>query len=234
MPPRWSSIKYGRYDRAPAPWSRHWHSYPSSMEPDPNLALAEWTFDRCKEEALKYSSQEEFSDVNLIAYFVVVKNGWVKQLCSHMTLRYADREVEKDTPLHDEVKVTMKEYREYSNDGSKGSEEEINRVTSRLPKRHWTKERCREEALKYSSRFDFQRCRGSAYNSALRNRWLPEICSHMRPSFHTVLAGHWTKAACFEEALKYSSKAEFKRKCGGAHNAAQRNGWLVDICKHMR
>lgn len=45
---------------------------------------------------------------------------------------------------------------------------------------HWTKERCAERAIGYSTRTDFQRGCGAAYNSAHRRGWLDEICAHMQ------------------------------------------------------
>ena len=38
----------------------------------------------------------------------------------------------------------------------------------------------------------------------------------------------WNYDTCLEEARKYKSRKEFSRKCGGAYNAALRNGWLDD------
>ena len=47
------------------------------------------------------------------------------------------------------------------------------------PKGYWTKERCKSEALKYEYRIDFEKCSGSAYVIARKNKWLDDICSHM-------------------------------------------------------
>ena len=45
----------------------------------------------------------------------------------------------------------------------------------------WTKEKCREEALKYKSRNDFRKGVGSnwAYRVSLKNNWMDDICTHM-------------------------------------------------------
>jgi predicted GIY-YIG superfamily endonuclease len=43
----------------------------------------------------------------------------------------------------------------------------------------WNKEMCLAEAKKFSNRYEFQRLSGSAYNSAWKNKWLDEACSHM-------------------------------------------------------
>jgi len=44
----------------------------------------------------------------------------------------------------------------------------------------WTKEKCLEEALKYSRKVDFQKNSGSAYQISYKNDWLEEICTHMK------------------------------------------------------
>lgn len=45
----------------------------------------------------------------------------------------------------------------------------------------WTKEKCHEEALKYSHKIDFKKSSRGAYPAALNNKWIDEICSHMTP-----------------------------------------------------
>jgi len=44
----------------------------------------------------------------------------------------------------------------------------------------WTFELCKEEALKYNTRYEFQQKNGSAYKSALKNDWLDIICQHIK------------------------------------------------------
>lgn len=48
------------------------------------------------------------------------------------------------------------------------------------PRNYWTKEKCKEDALKYNIRENFKKGYVSAYNAALRNKWLDEICLHMK------------------------------------------------------
>lgn len=38
----------------------------------------------------------------------------------------------------------------------------------------------------------------------------------------------WSKAKCREEALKYKTRGEFAKSCGGAYDIARRKGWLVE------
>lgn len=49
------------------------------------------------------------------------------------------------------------------------------------PSGYWTKEQCQIESLKYNHRKEFQINCSSAYEKAFRNKWLDEICSHMKP-----------------------------------------------------
>lgn len=95
-----------------------------------------WTYDTCKEEALKYKYREDLRHNAPGAYNVIYKNKWVSELCSHMIQKYK-------------------------------------------PINYWTKERCQEEALKYKSRIEFSKKNNSCYSTAIRHKWMDDICGHM-------------------------------------------------------
>ena len=71
---------------------------------------------------------------------------------------------------------------------------------------YWNFENCKLEALKYKTRTNFKEKSRSAYNSALRNKWLDEICKHMN-YVKRYPFGYWTKEKCHEKALLYNSKS---------------------------
>lgn len=91
----------------------------------------------------------------------------------------------------------------------------------------WTKEKCQEEAFKHSTRTDFKKSGGYAYEIARRNNWLDEICGHVSR------IRYWTKERCLCEAIKYNTKSDFNNDNQRAYYAASRNNWLHDICSHM-
>lgn len=97
----------------------------------------------------------------------------------------------------------------------------------RKPYGYWSKEKCREEALNYRVKKDFQNSSGSAYNKAFNMKWLDEICVHM------IRNKLWTFSFCQQEALKYTTKVEFKEKSGSAYNKSCTNKWIDEICQHM-
>ena len=96
---------------------------------------------------------------------------------------------------------------------------------------YWTKEKCQEESLKYLCRSEFKIKSASAYQSALKNKWLNDICLHM--SLLHKPNNYWTKEKCQEEALKYNNRYEFQKKSSGAFSRSYINGWYDEICSHM-
>ena len=95
---------------------------------------------------------------------------------------------------------------------------------------YWDKEKCKEEALKYNTRNEFRVKSGGAYNSARKQGWLNEICSHMLKHKRKI---RLTKKVCELEALKYNTKKEFKEKSNSIYSCAVKNGWISEICSHM-
>jgi len=43
-----------------------------------------WSFEKCKEEALKYEYKKDFTKNSSVAYTTISKNKWIDTLCSHM------------------------------------------------------------------------------------------------------------------------------------------------------
>jgi predicted GIY-YIG superfamily endonuclease len=100
-----------------------------------------WTYENCKECALKCKSKNEIKLKYNGAYSSMFKHNWYKELTSHL------------------------------ND------------TNKKPNGYWTFERCKEEALKYKVKKDFEKGCVSAYNKCVKNKWLDITCSHMIPYY---------------------------------------------------
>ncbi len=90
----------------------------------------------------------------------------------------------------------------------------------------WTKEKCQEESLKYSTRNEFKIKSSNAYHASSRNKWSDEICKHME--YINKPSGYWTKERCKEESLNYKNREDFK-KSKGAFGSSYRNGWLGEF-----
>ncbi len=101
-----------------------------------------------------------------------------------------------------------------------------------IVKKYWTFEKCKEEALKFNSRTEFQNNSPSAWGKCRKNNWLDEVCSHMielrKPK------GYWTFEKCKEEALKFNSRLEFKLNSSSIWGICRKNNWLDEVCSHMK
>lgn len=95
----------------------------------------------------------------------------------------------------------------------------------------WTFDKCSKEALRYSNRTDFAKKSCSAYGRASIEGFLDQICGHMTSK--RVPYRFWNFDHCRKEALKYNTKAEFKRDNSSAYSISLRNGWIPLICRHM-
>ena len=96
-----------------------------------------WSFNKCKEVALKYKTKIAFRNGDLGAYKFAHRTKILDDVCSHM-------------------------------------------VKNRNDRNYWTYEKCKEESLKYIYRKDFHKFSNGAYLSALNNKWLDNICTHMK------------------------------------------------------
>ena len=89
----------------------------------------------------------------------------------------------------------------------------------------WTKDKCFEEAKKYSYRKEFQRGSVGAYTRALKRGWLKEYTWFKRPQSWNQ---KWNQESCYDEALKYKSIDEFREQSNRAYSVALKNKWLID------
>lgn len=99
-------------------------------------------------------------------------------------------------------------------------------------KRKWTKVLCAKEAIKYSTRWEFQKKSTNAYAAAKRHKYLDEICSHMDSPIKGQ-NNYWTKERCIEEVSKYKTKKDLSRGASYVYKKVLQNNWN-DIFKHLQ
>lgn len=90
-------------------------------------------------------------------------------------------------------------------------------------KGYWTKEKCYEEALKYTSKSVFNTKSSGAYRVAKKNGWLDDYI-WLKKTY-----GIWTYDTCLQESLKYTSRWKFRLGSSGAYCVSWRNGWLDEF-----
>jgi len=99
-----------------------------------NKPMGYWTYERCKEEALRYNNNADFKKYSSTAYHKINKKGWF-ELKQHI-------------------------------------------IPKIKPSGYWTYERCKVEALKYNTNYEFSKNSPTAYRKINNNNWL-ELKSHI-------------------------------------------------------
>lgn len=199
-----------------------------------------WNYERCRSEAKKYTKRSHFKNGSPSAFGAARKNGWLDDICSHMTLSPLQK---KD--LWSDFDQCKKEAAKYKNRSDFQSKNKIAYniaiekgwldlfyETPNTAHHSWwnDKAKCHAETLKYTSISDFSKYASGAYASVLKHGWKDEVCSHMTKKWERKWAD---KEVCKREALKYKTRTEFQRCNDGAYTYALRHGFLDEICTHM-
>jgi len=103
---------------------------------------------------------------------------------------------------------------------------------AKMPQGYWNNlENCKNEALKYLTKNDWQKNNPLSYRWAIKNNWSEECSSHM--SSERKPNGYWTLELCKKEANKYKTKVEWRLTSRASFSKANKEGWLAICCVHM-
>ena len=87
----------------------------------------------------------------------------------------------------------------------------------------WTYDSCLEEAKKYTSVKEFREFSPSAYSKSCKESWITKYTWLVRQKLRN---NSWDEKSCFNEAKKYKTTTDFRKKCVSAYDVARRNGWI--------
>jgi len=200
-----------------------------------------WNKKNSFEAAVKFNNKRDFKKAHSAAYELLRINDWLDEACSHMNdishqIKWTFEKCKEEASKYDR-KIEFKNGNSWGYAVAKQNGW-LDKITSHMIKyKHltpiqWTKEKCQVEALKYNKRIDFNKNSPKAYAACYRNHWLDEICKHMKNPYESVFK--WTKEKCQTIALKYNYRKEFQIGNKNAYSSARYNGWLNDICQHMK
>ena len=198
-----------------------------------------------KMEKSKYNSLMEWKKYDLNAYQAADRKGLIDEICIHFGWEKRKGSRWTLSKILDECKK-YKNFTELAKNNrsmiecakAKGLSHEIysffniEKKTNlkKVPSNYWTLEKCKEDALKYNTKVEWERSRSGSYNNSRRKGWYYECTKHMENLIK--IRGYWTLEKCKEDALKYNTREEWK-KSYSAHNSARRNGWIDECTKHM-
>lgn len=197
--------------------------------------------ERTKEElaaiAKDYDDLKLFRKEQNVAYAAMQRKGLIDKLCGHMKRHtrpdYTDEELIEIANRYNNLTLFKKEQRyPYFAIQRRGKLDEMCGHMKRSIAKDYTVEDLRSIALKYKTRDEFHKKAGGAYLAAYRLGILDDVCSHMeelrRPK------EFYSKGYCHVIALGYKTRGEFQKGNNYAYNRAFNEGWLDDICGHMK
>ena len=205
-----------------------------------------WTKERCRDEANKYDERKKFMVDSPSAYSVCLEMGWLKELAGHQ--RLMKTKWTKTDCIN--IAKKCKTFNDFRKNNSAYLAARRNRWMDEIKilfpiKREtkWcNKQVVIDEAKKYMTRNEFRKKAKGAFESAYKNNWLKDACSHMKsPIFYkynvtqidSSSLKYWTFERCKKEAIKYNTRREFVLKSPSAYNIACKNGWLKQIASHQ-
>lgn len=105
-------------------------------------------------------------------------------------------------------------------------------TTGRVPhNKKWTPDTIRAEALKYQYRSDFEKNSSGAVMAAKNMNIYEDICMHMATKDKSQRI--YTKEMCAAAAKLFPYRKVFQQQETALYRAAERNGWLDEICSGM-
>jgi len=193
------------------------------------MSKIKWTYEKCKEEALKYLHKSTFCEESPVSYRIVLKNKWI-ELLSHMV------------PLGNRYNRLLYVY-EFSDNyfyvGLTGNIkrrniQHISKDINSSVNKHITKTSLtpiliiKSEYIYYKDAIKMEE---NIYNEYISNKWHP---------LNVVKTGgigssnlKWTFESCEIEALKYCSITDYQTNSPSSYNSALKCGWIDMICQHM-
>jgi hypothetical protein len=167
-----------------------------------------WTLDTLALEAQKYSTRKEFEKKNAGAYGAARKKMLLNQVCAHMErlvnpVGYwtKDRVKQEAKNYCTRVKFQKSSSAAYQKACKAGWIDEActHMEGLRKPDGYWDDfKNIENEARNFNTRKEFQIGASAGYNTAHKNGWLDEVCTHMeqlrKPN------GYWNRKTILAEA----------------------------------
>lgn len=146
--------------------------------------VATITKTQCIKEAKKYTKKSDWEKAFNSTYSAANKYGWMKECSAHMTdgFKTWTKELVEET-LNDNLKSYRAYLQKYENLSALKRLGMVDIVRSKFGvyKPKVTLEYARKEALKYTTRKEFNEANNRVYQWAYRNKVLDDICKHMDP-----------------------------------------------------
>lgn len=178
-----------------------------------------WKYETLKSIVDKYNKVREFKRENNYLYDVIRNRKWF-DLFQHMD-DFDNKTnliiIKKEKPIRKKRVVKEKPIKTIKPKVVK---------EKKVRKYKWSKESCREAALKCDNLKDFNKKYSGAYWKANKYGWIDEIASHLRKNKEH---NYWTKENCYEVAKTCLTRKELAIKNKSVYEVVRKNKWLDEF-----
>lgn len=207
-----------------------------------------WTLKYVNEIASKHTIREEFNkEIPPYVKKGLKDEGKWENIIAHMkkTRRYVDEWNYEDCKKAAQLCKSRSEFQKRFSGGKKFAERNnwldeffpIKNVQiekrKKIRKKHENFNDCKREALKYKTRGDFYKNSSEYFRAAKRMGILDEICEHMKVK-PLKLKPEILLEDIRETALQYKTRWEWGKNKPREYRIAYKNGWLDEVCSHMK
>jgi hypothetical protein len=185
-----------------------------------------WTFEKCKEEALKYNTKKEFNENSPSAYVIARRNEWLKQISTHMLL-YCNKykrcvysyEFNEDNSVY--VGLTYNIIERQNGRDCRNTDQVTKHIneTGYIP--------TRRQLTDYIDVEMASKLEGKYLEKYKNDHW---NILNIKPTGGiggcTLI---WNKEKCVEAAKKCKTRSEFEKKYRGAYSSSLKNDWHDEV-----
>lgn len=208
----------------------------SSLEKSSEIIPRKWTYETCREVALRYTFQRDMRRENRNALDAARRNGWIKDFGWLID----GRKTGEKRPRKWTYEACLEEAKKYETvaDFQKGSGSAYNAARNNgwikgcnwfvdgnkrnaLRNTKWTYETFLALAKQCSCSSEMSDKNSAAYARALKNGWIKEYTW-----FEAKRKTKWTYEECRSVAIKYKVKRDFRECDIAAYQAALHYGWI--------
>lgn len=189
-----------------------------------------WTIEKCHEIALMYKTKKDFELNDKTAYKMAHKNGWIDAICGHMKIlgNYYKKCIYAYEFSDNHVYIGMTYNLEARNSWRKSCKKD--QVTKYIEKSKLTPtKKILTDFLPINDASEKEKYFVEKYR---KEGWI--VLNKIKAGGTGYQKIIWTYDKCKEAALKYNRRVDFRKKCGGAYERARTNGFLDEICSHMK
>jgi hypothetical protein len=224
--------------------TKGWDELLSHWEMPYSQKNLKWTYERCKEEVLKFKYFNDLQGTSVVN--AIRQNGWWDELTKHL-IRQVSEPYTKEEVLEESLKYQTRNDFRTKAPGQYSAAKRLNimdEVVNHMGKsknvKQYTKEEILESAKRYKNQRDWELNERSIFVCANGYRkksaseenkefWLSCI-EHMEYIFKPN--GYWTHEKCKEITKNYTIHSEFCKDHPNIYNVIHKNNWL-DLIEHM-